>query len=30
MSAMIFATPPSFEAMMKSIEELEAAVNTTK
>ncbi|MCZ7486074.1 nucleotidyl transferase AbiEii/AbiGii toxin family protein [Rhizobium rhizogenes] len=30
MSAMIFAKPPGFEAVMKSIEELEAAVNTTK
>ncbi|ATU95269.1 nucleotidyl transferase AbiEii/AbiGii toxin family protein [Phyllobacterium zundukense] len=30
MSAMIFATPPGFEAVMKSIEELEAAVNSTK
>lgn len=30
MSAMIFATPLSFEAVMKSIEGLEAAVNTTK
>jgi hypothetical protein len=30
MTAMIFAAPPGFEAVMKSIEELEAAVNTTK
>ncbi|NTJ11725.1 nucleotidyl transferase AbiEii/AbiGii toxin family protein [Rhizobium lusitanum] len=30
MSAMIFATPPGFKAVMKSIEELEAAVNTNK
>lgn len=29
MSAMIFATPPSFDAIMKSIEELQEAVNST-